>query len=841
MDPDNCRGGWESCVAAACLPQSSKLWCIKEGCFQTGAERCEHWTDIGSYVAALEFHKNPASKQQVLHSLASFLSCVVPILSSATFTADYAASALIGKTKVFFNRTDVKNLHVLLFRELAEIAQYLLPDYYCKADICSWAVINEIFQSQIEFICECLRCCIRVIPMIECFDTSISQSASETLDDIFQGICSPTNIFSLLGYSQALSAGANDSMKLLQMHLGNLESPLTMYHSGSFEAIDNLQTRVIIMILVLEVCMDELLLHPQFSSLLFKKKTNLNLSLSGDKSAELSIEAAFVHGLLSDFLKKSSQSIPCKVAYSTKLKLPACVLLLDKISANTVPKNFLTHVVSLVAAALGRASVSDLQLCPAAGIGLSWCSSSSASEKFDGCRCSEDLPSGIAFGLVCSLLETTVKLILAASKPILKDTRESLAMLPSTSNYHLLTGDSSRMILPFEPFLRYFEDSSNKVESWQSFITSLLHFLKCTLQITDEMMKVTALHERNILDVQAVANSSRSICDSGATAPIMYADSDQTITRHCQSMSTLLQGTIEHLTCVSHSVMQQARHQLMLPISFSILESMHNLLSPKCESYCTILYESPKMTMVEVRSMASEEHEVEPSNCSLEVQNDKSNLEEIKNACQDDEIKIPIDCLTSLEADEVSKDGGNEGDLIDKSTNRDKPATSCEEDIKQSRALSSTIVKRLLKTRHQALSQNATTKGPLSSKFESHLSPTSTKQTRTGLRSGLRSAARPLFRETESLQRDAAKNLCTDNPYVKEMLTIERKSAETFDDLNDFIVCKKGRNYSKFMNARWKYRRMLHSRTIWKRMQEKRQLVRLLQMPEMMRGNELFF
>lgn len=65
------------------------------------------------------------------------------------------------------------------------------------------------------------------------------------------------------------------------------------------------------------------------------------------------------------------------------------------------------------------------------------------------------------------------------------------------------------------------------------------------------------------------------------------------------------------------------------------------------------------------------------------------------------------------------------------------------------------------------------------------------------------------------------------NPFVAEVLLLE-KTSENFDDLNDFIVCKQGRSYTRWLNRRTKFRRRKRTREIWKRSEEKQRLLSML-------------
>ena len=42
------------------------------------------------------------------------------------------------------------------------------------------------------------------------------------------------------------------------------------------------------------------------------------------------------------------------------------------------------------------------------------------------------------------------------------------------------------------------------------------------------------------------------------------------------------------------------------------------------------------------------------------------------------------------------------------------------------------------------------------------------------------------------------------NPYVMAAMKLDRETGDTFEDLDDFIVCKPGRDYEEFLTNRWR-------------------------------------
>lgn len=77
-------------------------------------------------------------------------------------------------------------------------------------------------------------------------------------------------------------------------------------------------------------------------------------------------------------------------------------------------------------------------------------------------------------------------------------------------------------------------------------------------------------------------------------------------------------------------------------------------------------------------------------------------------------------------------------------------------------------------------------------------------------------------------------SVCTGvNPYVQSCIASDKSmDGDTFEDLNDFIVCKEGRNYVKWKKERQKFVARRRARNIWKRMEEREKLLAKLALTE---------
>jgi hypothetical protein len=138
-----------------------------------------------------------SSKARLLHSLSSFLSNVAETIS---FSEEHdAVSARIGASAVLLRREEVLQLHELLFVELQGQTYFLhelsLPDNKQQDEDA-----NDNFSSlNIEIVSQTLRCCLRMLTLVEFFDKSATLSSTRLLDGLLERLCHPIKLSHFLG------------------------------------------------------------------------------------------------------------------------------------------------------------------------------------------------------------------------------------------------------------------------------------------------------------------------------------------------------------------------------------------------------------------------------------------------------------------------------------------------------------------------------------------------------------------------------------------------------------------------------------------------------------------
>lgn len=129
-------------------------------------------------------------KADVLRHLCYFLSSSAATFKypSPTSTEDISLSAVVREREVYINYDDLVALHGLLFRELA----HHVPLF--SADDGRFGESHSAFPSTLQGLkvaALTLRCCIRLLPLIELFDTGLRNAMGVGLDNFLQKLCSP--------------------------------------------------------------------------------------------------------------------------------------------------------------------------------------------------------------------------------------------------------------------------------------------------------------------------------------------------------------------------------------------------------------------------------------------------------------------------------------------------------------------------------------------------------------------------------------------------------------------------------------------------------------------------
>ncbi|KAG6548181.1 hypothetical protein Mapa_010232 [Marchantia paleacea] len=335
-----------------------------------------------------------ASKAQLLQSLSAYLSCVASTMSASA--DDYSLSALVGTLNVRLQNVEVIELHNLLARELKNHTE-LLAGPHSSSHICSNAEgdrQDEILSRtlHLEVVSETLRCCIRILPLVDCFDTSVSLRGAALLDSLMQQLCSPARLcetlvrlfkqsglkekqeLSTITSSRTAKTRGGKSGPLANITLLNDSSP----RSDAVGATDadshvEIQRRMELFFAILEVYMDELLLCPDLGARLlsFRNETRSffkqeQLMSSSARHTEASLEAAFVHALLYCLSKVpmqgSGNTAPDDRLLVCNLSLPASLLLLETLAVENIPAIYMTHIVQLVARVLDSSASREAKM-----------------------------------------------------------------------------------------------------------------------------------------------------------------------------------------------------------------------------------------------------------------------------------------------------------------------------------------------------------------------------------------------------------------------------------------------------------------------------------------------
>ncbi|KAL3678030.1 hypothetical protein R1sor_020986 [Riccia sorocarpa] len=297
------------------------------------------------------------SKAQLLQSLYSYISSVAATMS---IMEDSSLGALVGNTTVRLNCAEVIQLHNLLTDELQYHTDFLTKPAFTQSQL-ERCKFDEIISRNLclEVITRTLRCCIRILPLVDCFDTSASFRGAGFLVRLMQQLCSPGTLLDILNRSLngsrcrgkqeippvSSSQPVQGSMKMDD----GPDNSDSLSDGDSFDAAGELQPRMEAFLGILEVFIDEILLFPHFAARFLDDRENVMSSFSGFTGAAL--EAAFMHALLSGFSKmrlKESRGRAGEESGVLNLSLPAGLVLLESFTSENVPQTYMSHIIQLV-------------------------------------------------------------------------------------------------------------------------------------------------------------------------------------------------------------------------------------------------------------------------------------------------------------------------------------------------------------------------------------------------------------------------------------------------------------------------------------------------------------
>jgi hypothetical protein len=130
-------------------------------------------------------------KADVLRHLCYFLSSSAATFKypSPTSAENVSLYAVVGDTEVYIKYEELVALHDLLFLELARH----IPLFSAENE--KFAEGHSAYPStlqELKVTALTLRCCIRLLPLIELFDTGLRNAMGVDLDKLLQKLCSPT-------------------------------------------------------------------------------------------------------------------------------------------------------------------------------------------------------------------------------------------------------------------------------------------------------------------------------------------------------------------------------------------------------------------------------------------------------------------------------------------------------------------------------------------------------------------------------------------------------------------------------------------------------------------------
>ncbi|KAG0603039.1 hypothetical protein M758_10G061200 [Ceratodon purpureus] len=354
----------------------------------------ENWASLGKFVEILGVRDVGLEiKADILRHLCYFLSSSAATFKypSVTPAEDIGLSAVVRDREVNVNYDDLVALHDLLFRELA----HHIPLFSAGNE--KLAEIHSAFPSSLQELkvaALTLRCCIRLLPLIELFDTGLRNAMGVDLVNLLRKICSP--------WEPCL-------LRTKICSSGGITPNIEPYRAPTLCAS-------------LEVFVDELLCRSKTQLVLVQDGS----SEKGTRStARFILEATLAHVMISAHAPKELHE---PRARACELSLQSAVILLDRVITDNAPRYLLAHVVRIVSQALEDSMCTAGKFYSAAELNhekkwfsrflISGYSNNTGSCKVDTNYMPESLSRQVCLWLVSSVLERGVSLYLKfASAP----------------------------------------------------------------------------------------------------------------------------------------------------------------------------------------------------------------------------------------------------------------------------------------------------------------------------------------------------------------------------------------------------------------------------------------
>lgn len=785
----------------------------------------DHWKDLSSYYNAL-ICETQVSRTHILEPLSCLLLCLSSAVSSNKFHCPdiYSISICIMDIQIGVKFDDIKLLQNLLFKELLKQLQMILAAVNQSSDN---SYPCNIKHSDIVLL---LRCYIRILPLLD-FDTSLSQVATTRLVSLFHKLCSPTLVQTVFRYKKTnlgeirffmnseLSCWTDGSARSFASSKETIEIVRDCSKSGVSESHGQITIKNLVHCLsaMLEVFVDEFILHPNLGKSFSNEDTEstglfLKLKMPSicGEHLDYSLEAVFVQCLLLSSQGELSDTFTCRLfdlhtrnKQDIRISLPVAVVLLDTLLLIRAPKIFQAHALTLVCEAVSFDSI------PAYG----------------------KLPMELAIGEHISVLEAAVKLYIKHySLTDVDNNNEGLEnrALESCLIKHRNIQNELNAISESLISLMWNENdcihqdnrcgsrqnsSSRRSEGHSYRLQKSLHtYIEGCEASPDDLFRKEITSILHFIVMDAFSGVRKSDCPCGAQGNA-YSGT--------YLLAAILQLMGSSLAQIGRIVKENgdSRHS----------SSLDQYLLPACYNYTTDLILNCVQQCPHVQPIGTGLNKITAKLLEIHQQSLGSVLSYFAGELylkfqMGSELlcKGYIYVMKSLMRLLVLENGGSDVLRILMETLEltvDTFDSTAETTKSQVSTLITSPMTLNIQPRLVPLIENF-----LKKKRQLSLSGIQNK----------RYIVEDLIDEEDELDLSAkSENACMQNSYIESVIKVQGTCRENFKDLNDFIVCKKGRNYQRWLKKRCKIRKKKYDQQFFQIMRRRKELLSLLE------GNDL--
>ncbi|KAI5083188.1 hypothetical protein GOP47_0002931 [Adiantum capillus-veneris] len=799
-------------------------------------------------------------KTESLHHLALFLLYVAPT-SESTFTcADANTISLHFRDKsIFLALKDIQTLYRLIFVELANCINWLFK-WECAGKVSGHTFADHTCGSHcdhtnIEFTVKLLQCCIYILPLLE-FNTGLSLVAADTINSLFEQLVCPASHFRL--HLKELDEVA-DTFRTLILNRGRLQAfccvQCACVHSytpriTSVEAsINNIikdrpshentdlfcsltsvkkdtscalhektarTDRNGIALVLLEVFLEELLLQPRLANIL-KAGDVLQSQFSPENYVILVMEAAAMHFTFSVLGGAHTKVLQQNVEQGSfthhvfSLSLPAAVRLLDLSIVDDIcaPDTFLIHIINVLRCSLNRSSCLR-----------------------------EELSEEVVLGFVASALESATSLYFKCWKAKAVPPHQNLLqcgqLLKCLSNKFsvMCDGDSEKVALLLDLLL----DQENNLKALQQEKESTHSGLFCTYH--KSFYNVQQRQEQLLpMNHTCLSSPIPSFLETKATLLVSILHLISTalfslIAEAAKTLQTSRTPNSEDQSCSNAEVyIRDVRQLFKFCASVERITVLSNLTLDK----------ELQNEILEVDQLTGNAFTFFAEWLLLCIKHDAPNalqqaylevlkslltlnwiLQRISNSASAFELLCKAQLRPSCDAIVANVEEDQHGDQqpctnVCKQYSDSEPCSSGYGQQTADFASSTLLMTKIYQRKHKRLVRTHR-------KSETRVAASQSEQ----LDSDQHRQEEGNLRKNEMIT-GKYRSSGNGDAFIKDMLAFDGDvNGECFSDLNDFIVCKEGRDYSKWLKLHYKKRKKKLRKTVLQRMKAKRAFVSLL-------------